>query len=59
MAKFGIFKGSSNEPLQVIEGDYIIQKDAYIMVYQTTPKGDRQVGTFHVGEGQIVKEIKN
>jgi hypothetical protein len=58
MAKFGLFKGASQEPQQVVEGDYMVQKGEYVTVFRNLP-GNRieEVAAFNMEKNFLVKKM--
>jgi hypothetical protein len=61
MAKYGLFGGNLQDPMQTFEGDSIAQNGDHVYVYATETKGGRtknvQVAAVKLGDGQVVKKI--
>jgi hypothetical protein len=60
MAKYGLFGGNLQDPMQTFEGDSMAQDKEYVYIYQTVPgrvgRGS-QVAAVKLGDGQAVKLI--
>jgi hypothetical protein len=56
MAKYGLFKGDNPNPVQAIEGDYMLfEKDYAFNVYKKVPPKSEEGKTFgEVGFGEVM-----
>ncbi len=63
MPKYGLFRDGIDQPLQVIEGDYMKRDGEMVTVCKRNPNPslgnvrDTEVGYFRPDKGQTVKEI--
>ena len=60
MAKFGLFEGAVQNPLQTFEGDYLEQNGAFVKVFENSKHSnvvDPQVGAVHLEPGQSVRKL--
>jgi hypothetical protein len=61
MAKYGLFRGASQEPQQTVEGDYMHQKGEYVTIYRISKRSDvadEQVAAFNLDKNFVVKKIE-
>ena len=60
MAKFGVFVGSVQSPLQEFEGDYMLLSGEFVKIYRNARNSsevDREVGVIRLDKGQCVREL--
>jgi len=58
MAKYALFQGASQEPLQVYEGDYMYQDGVFIkIVVSSYNGGEKLVAAINLDKNQSVKKL--
>jgi hypothetical protein len=60
MAKFGLFRGSSQVPSQQYEGDYMTQDGEFVKIFKKSDNpsdDDRQVAALRLEQNQSVREL--
>jgi len=59
MAKFGVFKGASQAPMQTVEGDYMVQNGEHVTIFRKqSDEADEQVAAFNLDKNFVVKKIE-
>jgi len=58
MAKYALFEGSSQQPLQVYEGDDMYQDGVFVKIVTSSyNEGERLVAAIHLDKNQCVKKL--
>jgi hypothetical protein len=60
MARYGLFRGSSKEPSQIVEGDFMQQDKEYVTIKKQTDPNNavfKQVGAIRLAPRELVKKM--
>ena len=60
MAKYGVFDGDAAQPMQMIEGDKIIQNGEHVQIWTLKAHStvlDEQVAAVRLAPGRTVRKI--
>ena len=55
MAQFGVFTNAGKEPIQVFEGEQMMQEGAFVKIFD---KNGDQVGAAHLDKNQYVRKLQ-
>jgi hypothetical protein len=60
MPRYGLFEKAGQQPMQVVDGDYMVQNGEYVTIFRnsnSSSTADAQVAAFRLDKSQVVREI--